>query len=233
MDPEIKTLIQALAQNRLREELASRKLTPRVAAAARQAYGEAMESRVADTAMAAAFVAASIYESLGDRVNYIRNFFNCLQVQFMLANTPQEYATVRERLLELVNLADDAKAPQLAFNAIVLASDSAYFAAKAANDDISWFLTTLRDLNTACQRAQGVQKDDTFAKFVDLIANTANIGMTRYFASNIQSEVDSLLSSIAGKVDDLVPAEFEFPGDPQQTSKIAAILAQFTDKYVH
>jgi len=181
--------------------------------------------------MTAAFLAATIYDALGDQINRVHNLVDYLQVEFMVANTVQQYQTVRERALQVLALADVAKSQQHAFYAIVLAADSAYFAAQAANNSSAWILTTLRDLNTVCDRAQGFQKDLFFVRFVDLLGTAVNTAMHRVFSDQEQPEIDSLLRAIGRRIDQLVPADFEFPGNPQQTSKIAAIMTELTDKY--
>jgi hypothetical protein len=131
----------------------------------------------------------------------------------------------------VLGLADQAKSTQLAFNLVVVAADSAFFASEAANNSSDWLMTTLRDLAMACARAQGIKKDFYFVKFVDLLASAVSGAMHRVFSNEDQPQIDFLLTSIAKQVDDLVPPDFEFPNNPQQTAKIAAILADFTDKY--
>ena len=231
MDQEIKTLMQATVEGRLPETLKSHKITPELGAAARHVFIEATEAHDGGTAMTAAFLAATIYQALGDQINQILNLVDFLQVQFMVANDVQKYQTVRERALEVLVLADAAKSRQYAFYATVLAADSAYFTAQAANNNPAWILTTLRDLTVVCDRAQGFQKDFFFVRFVDLLATAVNTAMYRVFSNQEQLEIDSLLRAIARWIDELVPADFEFPGNPQQTSKIAAILTALTDKY--
>ena len=231
MDLEIKVLMQADAAGRLLQELPMHKLTPELGAAAREVFDNALEARDGDTAIPAGLLAATIYDAIGDQTNRVLNLVDVLQVKFMVANTVPEYEDVRSKALFVLGLADKAKAPLLAFYSIVIAADSAFFAAEAADNSPAWIITTLGDLTTACGRAKGIEKDFYFVKFVDLLASAVNMAMYRVFAEKDQPQIDLLLTSIAQKVDDLVPPDFEFPDNPQQTAKIAAILASLTDKY--
>jgi hypothetical protein len=232
MDPEIATLLQAAAQGHLQEELKSHKLTPQLGAAARQVFDQALAAQRGGDAMAAAYLAASIYQALGDQPNRVANLFDLLQVRFMVADTPPQYQSVREQALSLVGLADNAKSPRFAFYASVLAADCAFFVTQGTNDNVAWLVTTLRDLKAVSERADGFQKDLNFVKFVDLLANVANMAMPRLFLDKDQADVDSLLKALAQRVDTLIPPDFEYPNNPQQTAKISAVLTDLTDRYV-
>jgi hypothetical protein len=231
MDPEIKSLLQAVTDGRLQEELKSHKLTPQLGAAVRQVFDEALAAQRGGDAMAAAYLAASIYQALGDQTNRVANLFDFLQVRFMMAGTPPQYQAVREQAMSLVGLADDAKSPRFAFYASVLAADCAFFVTQGTNDSAAWIVTTLRDLNAVSERADGFQKDLNFVKFVDLLANVANMAMPRVFLDKDQADVDSLLKALAQRVDTLIPPDFEYPNNPQQTAKITAVLTDLTDRY--
>jgi hypothetical protein len=150
----------------------------------------------------------------------------------MVADTPPQYQAVRDQALSLLGLAENAKSRQFAFYATVLAADCAFFIAQGTNNNVAWLVTTLRDLTAVCDRADGFQKDANFVKFVDLLANVANITMHRLFLDKDQADVDSLLKAIAPRVDELIPADFEYFNNPQQTAKITAVLTELTDRYV-
>jgi hypothetical protein len=56
--------------------------------------------------------------------------------------------------------------------------------------------------------------------------------MPRLFLDKDQADVDSLLKALAQRVDTLIPPDFEYPNNPQQTAKISAVLTDLTDRYV-
>jgi hypothetical protein len=99
------------------------------------------------------------------------------------------------------------------------------------NNDRAWMKTSLADVVAAFDRAAGHEKDGNFLKLVDLAATVVNNVMTWVLFDQAEQERRGLLQRVAAQVDQLVPADFEWPGNPQQTSKIAAILAQLSDNY--
>lgn len=238
MDSLIEQLLHAASgkEGHLEQELDKhrQRITPQLGAAARKLFEEAFDARDGNRALAAATVASVIYRRLGDQANEVRNLIDSMQLQFMRAERVEEYSRVRDNSRQLMALADGLPSPPMAFKAAVLAADCAFFASESttigpANED--WLVITLRDLVLACDRAKGVEHNVWFVKFVDLLSTAVDRAMTRFWADAEKDQVAALLRHIAAAVEALIPADFKFPGDAVQTSKIAAVLTQLADEY--
>jgi len=238
MTPLLKELLEVAARGPAALETAldadASRLTPQLGEEARQRFRQAIDAKDVGAALAAVIVASRIFHRLGDRPNELRNQLDFWQLQFMRAGRVEEYARVREASRHLAELADKIPAPELAFEAAVLAADSAYFAGEAVGgpDSVAWLITALDDLVVACGRVSGVEKDGgVFLKFVSLLASTVDKAMGRVLLDEDREKVDALLRKIAAVVDDIIPPDFRWPSDPTKTSAVAAALTRLADGY--
>ena len=229
----LKQLLTAAAQGQLAGAMVNNanNLNPQLASEARDTFLKAVNDHDGAAAIAAASVAAAIYGRIGDSTEQLRNLTDVLQMEFMRASTVAEYKDVRHHGQGLAQQADKAKSPEFAFRALVVAADAAYFAAEADTNDVPWLILTLQDLVNICNRAEPFQRTRFFIKFVDLLAASVEIGMSRMFLPKDQVTINGLLRSLATKVDQVIPPDIEFPDNPEQTARIAARLARLTDKY--
>jgi hypothetical protein len=200
---------------------------------ARAVYDEAVSQQPmnAPMAMAALAVAAAVSERLGQQYDQIRNLIDFLQILFMQANTPDDYKSVRESIFPLQGYADKCKAFDLAFELQVNAADCSFFAFTANDFELAWLKTALADLLAACKRAPGFQSDFNFGRMVDLIANTAKRAITRVMPDADRAQVDLMLRSLAAETNILVPVDFQYRNDAEQTSRIVYWLDQLNQNY--
>jgi hypothetical protein len=171
---------------------------------------------------------------LGNQVEALHNFTDRLEMEFVLAQTVEQYQTVRQHALEWIKIADSRGGPQFAFQASVIAADSAYFAAEGcsnANDGDLWLIRSLEGLHECLQRAKDCKDKAYLAKLASLVGGAASGAMARYFLPDTQARIDAALRAIAAKVDNVFPASFEFPDEPEKTAQIAEVLAMLVDRY--
>src|SRR5215213_9539540 len=165
-------LLQAGAEGRLSDLLAERghEVTPELAEEVRNVFRQATSSGDGNLAFLAAGVAAQVYLTLGDRYNALLNQIDFQQLAFMGANTADEYADVRDGSSQLLAMASEIGAQDLAFRAAVLAADSSFFAiGQAAGERGTLILQTLRDVLEACAVAD-VSQAVWFERLVSLLA---------------------------------------------------------------
>jgi hypothetical protein len=229
----LKQLITAAAQGQLASAMTQNasSLNNEIASEAREIFLRALQTQELVTAAAAASVAAAVYERLGNHTEQLRNLVDALQMDFMRASTVVEYKAVRHNAQVLAKQAAECGDSEFVFRARVMAAEAAHFAAEVDKDDVPWLILTLQDLLALCDQALLFRKSRFFIKFVDLLAGTVAIVMPRRFVPRDQPTIDGLLRALANKVNVVIPPDIEFPGNPQQTAKIAAVLTQFTDKY--
>ena len=219
-------LEKSVAQNK-------EKITPELASRARQAFKQAISEQDGSTAMLAAILASRLYGQLGDRFNELRNQIDFCQMRFMGAQTADEYTQVRSQALQLTNAAKSIPSAPLAFEALTLAADSAFFASQESSglDSDDFLVTSLQDLLGAIEYADQVKHDGVFEKFVSLLAAAINEGMSKFFVDPTQAKVDDLLKRLAPAVEKTIPVEFEFKGNVEKTANMASIFTQLADRY--
>lgn len=235
MHPVLKQILdQGSAGPKALEEAVNRnraKLTPQIGVEARQLFTDALARREGQTAMLASVAASLIYDKLGDQFNALKNRIDYVQLEFIQAQTVEEYRRVRELCRALMEQARRLPAPDLEFQAAVQAADSAYFAWKASTNDVKWLISALEDLVVACERYAGENKGGQLAKLSSLLAATVDQSMSRLFADEQQKQIDSLLRVIASLVENVIPADFKFPNDAVKTSQIATAITTLVDRY--
>jgi hypothetical protein len=234
-DDLVSVLIEAFSKGDLKAALDANadQLTFAVAAQARKIYETAFFTAPRDEmkATVAICVAIAIFERLGQHRNQIGSQIDSLRIFFERAKTPDEYKWIRDQILPLQGFADSKGDEDLAFELQVNAADCSYFAFTAKDIDLTWLKTALADLVGACKRAPGFEKTPAFARMVDLIANTAKRAITRVMPDEDRSVADKLLSELAADANVLVPVDFVFFNDAEQTSRIAYWLDQLDKGY--
>jgi hypothetical protein len=151
----------------------------------------------------------------------------------MRAKVPDDYKFVRDQIFPLQGYADRVGDLDLAFPLQVLAANCSFFAFKANDFDLTWLQIALTDVLAACKRAPGFEKTDVFATLVDLIANTAKRAITRVMPDEDRKQANESLRALAAEVNTLVPVDFVYRNDAEQTSRISYWLDQLNQGYGH
>jgi hypothetical protein len=232
MDPTVANLIQAVREERLDDATKTSNLkTSDLADRVSKEFDTAFDARNGDVAMTLAYIASHLYAQLNDQDNRLKYLIAFAQIRFMVANTAEEYDSVRETALQIVKISDQFSVSKRGFEGAVLAADCTFFATEADKWPLTGMFAALRDVIAACDRADGFQGSRHFSKLVDLLATVASKSMPRVVGETEQTEKSELLKTLAARVDQLIPADFECWGNPPQDSKIASILATLTDEY--
>jgi hypothetical protein len=214
-------------------------LRPEVAEAAREDFKRAANQGQAGLAYHAAMAAATIYLRLGDRPNALLNRFDTLQMLFMGANDPDEYDDVRQQILEVHEMARGIDDERIAFRSLVLAADTAWFAAQAAAGGTLEGLEprlvgTLQDVLAALGgvEAAAQQPDERVwvERLASLLAAAVDAAMSTYWRT-AQDDIDGLLPQLAAAADALpIDLTFEQEG-PQKQASVAAVLEDLERRY--
>ena len=210
----------------------SGELTPELAAEARATFNRAIGEGNGDEALRAVMVESMINLALGRRDVALSNQIDFQQIRFMAAETRDEYESVRDQSLNLVPMAAETGTPELAFRALVLAADSAFFASSttAPPESDKWLLSALGDLGDASEQAIPERDDVWFDRFVSLLGAAAGEAMSRYWGDD-EPAVDERLARLAAAADRIVPADYEFPGEPEKSDRYAEVLAQLSSEH--
>lgn len=210
-------------------------ITPALAERARNIYENAYFGTPQDEpkAIAAILVAVALYERLGQHRNQIASQIDSLQIFYMRAKVPDDYKFVRDQIFPLQGYSDSMGELDLSFQLQVLAANCSFFAFKANDFDLTWLKTALIDILAVCQRAPGFEKTDAFANLVDLVANAAKRAITRVMPDEDRKQANESLRALAAAVNKLVPVDFVYRNDAEQTSRINYWLDQLNQGYGH
>jgi hypothetical protein len=208
------------------------RLSPDLAEAARDVFRRSFEQHDARKALIAIVAANGMYRRLGDTENALRASIDVEQLRFMITDRPEDYESIRHNAQLLIAAATDVPAPTLAFRAAVLAADCAYFISEAGGPRrTEWLFTTLEDLLIASERARSGLDQKWLVKFVDLLASATSRAMNGLYVDEDADRQRSLLTRLAAAADELIPADFKFPGNADQTARIAAVLTELASEY--
>ena len=206
-------------------------LSPQLADGARQVFKQAINARRADVALAAVQAAAIVYLRLGRHYEALSNYLDYFQMSFMVANTGEAYAEVRDGVLDIVTKAEEIEAEDLAFQAAQLAAEAAFFASQSMPDaqtKVAWIKTALADLVTASAKARFYKDVVWFQKYVSLLAVIVDGVQSSMWLDQEKEQIEAQLRFVAEVVEHLIPVEFEFPSDPSKTNNIARSLASLS-----
>jgi CHAT domain-containing protein len=225
-------------------------LTPELAQQADYLWKEAFGAGQPGVAQRAAMAAALIHVRLGMRREGLKSIFNLHQVDFMLAETVERYAYVREQFLgvyeKVLKLTlDDYKNghgvenSQLAFQILTSAADCCYFSAELVrgSDREHWLKLVLQDLVTVAQYLEHADRASaSFVKFVSLQSATlAEVGSI-FWPRAEGAMVGELLTHLAVAAETWIPVDFTFHAengttDPVKTINTARNLAGLSARH--
>jgi len=215
------------------------RLTPQVAGKAHEIANSLLPEQKLGAAQLLYLFAALTYLELGDRSNALSNFIDNLQVQFMMAETSDQYQKVIDEALGSAKNAESIDRRDLQFEALVIAADSAYFASK--NEKGLAEEKPIKNALTQCVAALNVIQYSSnrlyIERFVSLLSATIESATSIPFVEtkDSQAEVDALLKQIAAGAEKSIPTDFQFTdpniGRPEKTIETARILADVSYRY--
>jgi len=213
--------------------------TPQLAEQASELAFQAITGGDLDAAELATGTAAKVWLRLGDYKLAITNVIDMQHVGYMRADKPEQYASLRTKLLGSVIKAMQVGARPAAFKAATIAADCSYWSALAADTDSQdLILQTLRDVISAAEILPAslpltVPAADAY-RFVTLTAAVASTAMSLYFRpAERADEADKLLRSLASAVTRVVPLDFAFEqlDEKGRTGETAQTFASLADHY--
>ncbi len=149
------------------------RLTPELAADARQVYKRAIDTQRYGLAQLATMVATRIYLRMGDRYNGLNSFFDFHQLRYMAANTVEEYSAVQQDTDDFIQKAKEIEALDLIFQGYLLSANCCFFSAPLAQEHrlkTDLLLHALSDLLGAAEYKSAPSDDLWFDQFVSLLA---------------------------------------------------------------
>jgi len=242
LDVQLKALVKDWAQapdQRQWFQTNKDRLNPQLAAKAHEVANSLLPNQQFETANVLFLFSAMCYLELGDRGNALTNFIDSLQVEFMMAGTPEQYQRVIDQALTTSKNAESVDRRDLQFEALVIAADSAYFAAKdkkgleaekPIKNALTYCVAALKTIQNASNRVY-------IERFVSLLGATIESASSVPFAETKQSqaEVDALLKQIASGSEQSIPTDFQFTdrniGSPEKTIEAARVLAEVSYRF--
>ena len=159
---------------------------------------EAMRHHAGLEAKAFFGFAALGYVRLGDRISGLNSMLNLHQVDFMIAEKPEQYREVRKAILGLLQKAEEAKiAPELQFRLALLAADCTFFSGKPedkSSPDQKWLQATLSDLIPVFGKAGANTSVIELDRFASLATDVLGMASGELFAN--EGELIPLLKDL-------------------------------------
>jgi hypothetical protein len=199
-----------------------------LAAAAKQAFGEAIRAGNAGMALAAGRCATRFFLGLGDRHAALGMQIDIQSLLFMLASTVEEYEGVRDGCRQLLGLARQIAAEDLAARSELVAADACYFAAEAAHprDRIVHLRASLEHLvgimHGGVEHLRPAERD----KLVSLLAGATSRARSQLWSD--EHGLRALVRALAAAAERHIAPDFEYSLDPAQATKISLALAQLS-----
>ena len=216
----------------------ARELSPELAQQADSLWEEALGAGQPGVAQRAAMAAALIYVRLGRRREGLQSFFNFHQINFMLAETVEQYSDAREQFLDdyekalTLNLADHKNAQnvedsRLAFRILTAAADCCYFSSELVRgpDKEHWLQLALQDLVTASQYLEHADLSaSSDMQFVSLLSATYAEARSIFWLGAKRESVHGLLAHLADAAEAWIPADFTFEEEGEQFKTMGTAL---------
>jgi CHAT domain-containing protein len=215
------------------------RLNPQLADKAHEVANSLLPDQQLKSAQLLFLFSALTYLELGDRGNALTNFIDSLQVQFMMADTPEQYQKVIDQALNTSRNAESIDRRDSQFEALVIAADSAYFASKnekgleaekPIKNTLTQCVAALKTIRYASNRVY-------IERFVSLLSAAIEGATSVPFVETeaSQSEVDALLKQVAAGAEQSIPTDFQFTerqiGSPAKSIETARILAEVSYRY--
>lgn len=201
-----------------------------------EAMGDQAVQTEPETAKVFYSFAGVAYLRLGDRAKALNSMFNVHQVEFMQAQTPEQYRQVRTATLSLEKLAEDSKiAPDVQFSLTLLAADCTFFSEKPEEDKPAgdeWMQAVLADVVRVFEKAGANTSPVEREKLASLASDALAKATSQFFAN--EDKLEPLLKSIAGRLDTVFPADFAYRtamGNPAKTLNTAEVFAEVSYGY--
>lgn len=232
----IEQLLESAADGTIGDLLADpANLSADLANEARTIFKSASAAGQLGTALAAVIAASMMWMQLGDRGQAVLNYVDWQQLEYMRAETPDEYAAARSALLQAMQMAEQIGDRAQMFKAGAIVADCSFWAADSASEPATterWLTQAMIDLVALEPLVQAEQRAD-FERFVSLTAATATEAMSVVWTPLNEAQALELLGQLAGMADRVVPVDFtyEMAGDPAKTANTAAALAGLIDEH--
>lgn len=211
--------------------LQTHSLTPALAAGVRELFVSFLETDQFDNAELAASVLAVLWLRLGNFHEVLRNRLDHLQLQFMRAESAEEYGEVRAQALDTLGKAVDLDEHEFAFRAAVLTADASFFRYQAGGkaQGLSASLV-LADLVAASHRAHRVAGSRWLPRFVSLMAGAVQAILSERLPAEEQAHADRSFRQLAAEAGRLLPARRHLSDDLEKAAQVDALLKDFVDK---
>jgi CHAT domain-containing protein len=198
---------------------------------------EAMRHNAGNEAKALFGFAALGYLRLGDKASGLNSMLNVHQVDFMMAEKPEQYRAVRTSVLALLQMAEQSKiAPELQFRMALLTADCTFFSGRPEGDtspDGKWLQATLTDLIPVFDKASANTSSIELERLASLASDVLGLTVDQFFEN--ENELVPLLKKVAASLDTIFPADFVYrdtkPGDKRASLLTARIFAEVSYRY--
>jgi hypothetical protein len=197
---------------------------------------QAAEHHAGDEAKVFYGFASIGYLRLGDRLKALSNMLDLNEIDFMMADTPEQYRHVRSSALSLSQRAEDLKgAADVQFRIALLAADCTFFSGRPENDaspDETWMQAVLSDIIPALEKARANTPSAEQERFASLVADVLSLAESRFFAS--QEKIDVPLKKVAESLDATFPTDFAYRtemGSADKTVRTASAFAEVSYRY--
>ena len=207
------------------------RLTPALADEAIVWFKQAFNAFDGPRAFVGMQIAAALLKQLGRPTDALRVQLDWLQLQFMAANTVQEYEVVHESASNIAALFRRLSDVEHEFRAFVLAGDTAFFAASlsAGQQTQGWLQKATGDLLGALHLERSLRAGELWSqRLVSLTGAVIDKAASAYILEAPPSE---LFRELAEAIEARVPVQFAFPGDPKKTNAAACLFAEFAYDY--
>lgn len=214
---------------------AARPIAPEVALDVAQAGFAALDANDLPRAKAAFSAAMLIFSTLNDWPRAVDCGIRQAEIHKVLATTDTEHGLARDRALAMKGLARRLRLAVLVFGASVVAADSAYFAALAAQqaDDSDayrrWLLVTLDDCVEALALLETDPDGARGRTLVSLVGVTVRAVRQLHWYDTEKSQVDQALRRVALATESYVrPGAYAFTGEDPNPMHLEMVLARLS-----
>ncbi len=213
-------------------------LTPDLGEALHEQGIKGLSAGNTDSSSTAFYLAAYVYEVLGQPGKALEEQFNLAQARYGAASSRDDYAEVIKTASKIVSEAAARQDINIRRDALGLIADCALFASEAdsnvsADASRSWLLTAMRFV-TYLGDALGGQKitEAQLARLAYLAALIRNRSVqTPWLEPVEEAEAYELMRRLSQLADEYIPADYEHP-DTTKSAFIAKELADLANDYV-
>jgi hypothetical protein len=206
--------------------------TPDFVAEVKRFALEAMQRGAGDAAITAYLLAGSVYRRNGDRRGVLSSQLNQAEVMFLAAQTTDAYADVFSLASNAAGYARQAKAPDVAWWAVGLAADSAFWGSEAAATDperLSWLQQALEALVSAEDLPDPLAAGASLLRTVSVLVAIYQRTIAQDWGP-AQPEAERSLQRLAALAERVIPVDYRLE-DARKTEHTAHHLAALSQRY--